>query len=453
MAARRSPRFALAPVLVLAPVLAAAPPAPFAAAQAELLGGAAPSPEAPETPIAVEADGPADAEIERRLGAIFAAVESLGDVRPSVRSGVVVLGGSAPDPAAAAEAERIAGRVEGVVTVVDRIDRAASAGESLAPGVERLRSRLRDLARALPSIAAGLALFALFSLAGALLARRRALFVRLAPNAFLAELAAQAVRLICVAAGAVVALEFMGATALLGAILGAAGILGLALGFAVRDTIENYVASVLLSLRRPFAPNDYVDVAGREGFVVRLTSRATVLLTPEGNHVRIPNALVFKSVILNYTHAPERRFEFALGVNADADLEAALELGARTLAALGFTLAKPVPGGWIEAVGDSSVILRFVAWIDQTGVDFLQARSEGIRLVKLALEEGGFELPEPIYRLRMEQGAAAGRSDAAAPAGPGAARDVARRGALEEKAAAERRGRGDDLLDADAPQE
>ena len=57
------------------------------------------------------------------------------------------------------------------------------------------------------------------------------------------------------------------------------------MGFAVRDTVENYIASVLLSVRNPFAVNDLVDIDGHEGNVVRLTLRATVLLSPEGNHI------------------------------------------------------------------------------------------------------------------------------------------------------------------------
>ena len=109
--------------------------------------------------------------------------------------------------------------------------------------------------------------------------------------------------------------------------LGAAGVAGLAVGFAVKDTIENYVASVMLSVRQPFRPNDHVVIDGKEGRVIRLTSRATVLMTLDGNHLRIPNGAVFKAVILNYTRNAERRFDFKLGVDADDDAQAAATLG------------------------------------------------------------------------------------------------------------------------------
>src|SRR3546814_8338036 len=73
----------------------------------------------------------------------------------------------------------------------------------------------------------------------------------------------------------------------------------------------------MLSLRQPFRANDHVVIEGHEGRVVRLTSRATILMTLEGNHLRIPNSTVFKAVILNYTRNPERRFDFELGIRSE----------------------------------------------------------------------------------------------------------------------------------------
>jgi len=81
---------------------------------------------------------------------------------------------------------------------------------------------------------------------------------RIAPNAFIAELYRQLVRLMFIVGALVIALDVMNATALISTILGAAGIIGLALGFAVRDTVENFIASIMLSIRQPFRPNDTV---------------------------------------------------------------------------------------------------------------------------------------------------------------------------------------------------
>ena len=111
----------------------------------------------------------------------------------------------------------------------------------------------------------------------------------------------------------------LGAGALLGAVLGGAGVVGLALGFAMKDTIENYVSSLMLSLRQPFRANDKVKIDDYEGRVVRLTTRATILMTDDGNHLRLPNSKVFKAVIVNYTRNPQRRFEFILQIDTKAD--------------------------------------------------------------------------------------------------------------------------------------
>ena len=90
---------------------------------------------------------------------------------------------------------------------------------------------------------------------GFAIARLRQPRDRFAPNAFIAEIYRQLVRLVFVLTGLVLALDVMNATALLSTILGAAGIIGLALGFAVRDTVENFIASIMLSIRQPFRPN------------------------------------------------------------------------------------------------------------------------------------------------------------------------------------------------------
>ena len=72
------------------------------------------------------------------------------------------------------------------------------------------------------------------------------------------------------------------------------------------------------------------------------------------------------------------------------------------VAALPFTLEMPGPDTIISAVGDSNIVLRIMAWIDQRDSDYGKARSLAIRAAKTALENAGFTLPEPIYRLRLD---------------------------------------------------
>ena len=124
-------------------------------------------------------------------------------------------------------------------------------------------------------------------------------------------------------------------------------------------------------------------------------------MTMDGNQLRIPNADVFKGVILNYSKNPERRFTFELGVDANDDPLAAIKVGLDAIHRLDFVLEKPKSIAIITNVGDSNILLEFQVWVDQSQTDFYKARSIAIRETKHALENEGFSLPEPIYRLRF----------------------------------------------------
>ncbi|MCB2049629.1 MAG: mechanosensitive ion channel [Novosphingobium sp.] len=373
---------------------------------------------APQQTIEAESGSDTDARIAQRITGIFGVLEPLAKVEVTVAQGVVTLRGKVPSTEDIDRAEQIASRVSGVVTVENRLRRDTSV-ESSVGALNSVSSRIAGLVKMLPLAGAALLVAAVIALFGYLLASLGMVWRRFTPNQFLAELIASAVRFVFVLGGIVVGLNMLGAGALLGAVLGGAGIIGIALGFAMRDTIENYVASILLSVRQPFRPNEWVVIDTHEGRVIRLTSRATILMTLDGNHLRIPNSSVFKAVILNYTRNPQRRFDFVLGIDADDDPTAARHLGADVLAGLDFVLDEPAPTARVEEVGDSNILIRFLGWIDQDKTDWYKARSRAIPAVKDALEQAGFAIPEPIYRLRFDPGAApvaAGKPAATEPA-------------------------------------
>lgn len=281
-------------------------------------------------------------------------------------------------------------------------------------------------------------------------------------NPFLDELIRTTTRWLLTLLGMLVALEILGATALLGALLGTAGVLGIALGFAFKDTLENYLAGILMSLRQPFAPNDHVVIDGNEGVVIGMTSRATILMTLDGNHLRLPNALVFRSVTLNYSRNPQRRFEFDVGIGVGDSIAEAQRVVVERLGQVDGVLADPPPRPQVVALGDWSVQLRFFGWIDQRTHDFLLVRSEAIRQAKRALDAAGIDMPEPTYRLARVGGAAAkevvGERRAAAiePAVAtlrGEVLDTRVQGDLDPSVAADRGALAGNLLDPAAPRE
>ncbi len=383
------------------PALAAALAALLAAAAAaqDLPGlGAGDAPEPPQRTIAQSHSPADDRALARRLREIYAQVEGLAGVEVEVGAGVVRLSGEVLSSGAREKAVKIAEALQGVVEVQQEIDESVDLDRRLRPVFADLRERGLDALVALPLFGVALAALAAFWLLGRALTLWEAPYRRISRNDFARDLLRQAVRGGAVLVGAVVALEILDATAIVAAVAGFAGLAGLALSFAFRDLAENYIASVLLSLRQPFLANEHVVIDGNEGHVVRLTSRATILINPDGNHVRLPNAAVFKATILNYSRNPRRRFDFDVGVAPDTDLGAALHLGIETLGRMPRVLDDPAPLGQVESLGDWSVALRFFGWIDQREADWGRARGEAMRVVKEAFDAAGVVMPEPTLR-------------------------------------------------------
>lgn len=418
------------------------------------------------TVISTDAAEGTDGAIGERLRQIFRELNGLEQTRVAVDSGVVTLSGSVTEPGDIDRARQIALRVDGVVAVQNNLQRDGNVSENLAPVLGRLSGRLEQAVQMLPLFAIALLIIISFWLLGSWVARAKSIWTRISPNSFLADLIATSVRLLLTLIGVIIALDLLGATTLLGAILGSAGVIGLAIGFAVKDTIDNYVSSIMLSIRQPFRANDHVVIGDREGRVIRLNSRATILMTLDGNHLRIPNNTVFKADILNYTRNPERRFDFILGVDAQDDPGEAIRIGTDRLRALPFVLSEPMPGARLEEVGDSSIILRFIGWVNQTETDWFKARTAAIRAVKMQLEDDGFGLPEPIYRIRFDSGSPLEivRSDPGSLQSGQAAKtrgpvlhenaDVSVENAIEEKVNDERaNSSAEDMLDSKRPVE
>ncbi|WP_417520850.1 mechanosensitive ion channel family protein [Marinobacter sp.] len=357
----------------------------------------------PTGTITLEPGAESDKLIAQRITSIFEQIPQFESLQVDVNSGVVALSGQIANEAQAQRALKLSERVEGAIAVDDRIVRTLDLQDNLNPLWDSLQNSLREWIRALPLLLVALAIFIIVAFAGHRLAGHTPLWSRITKNPFLAELAGHAVRLVTILLGLLLALNILGATALMGTLLGGAGVLGLAISFAVKDSMENYISSIMLSIRQPFRAQEHVLINDYEGVVVRLTSRSTVLMTLEGNHLRIPNATVFKAVILNYSRNPQRRFDFVLGVDAEDDPALAIQTGLAVLQQLDWVLNDPEPNGIIESVGDSNILIKFIAWIDQRESDYGKARSLSIRAAKNALETQGFTLPEPIYRLRFDQ--------------------------------------------------
>lgn len=390
---------------------------------------AVPGPDSAAADTTQEAPRAADAQVEARLQATFNEIDAFGRISVTVRNGVARLEGTVVDPQAAAEAERLAQEFEGVRYVENSVTAETDLADRVAPVVSRLEDYGTGFLEYLP---VGLIALVILLLTG-LIARwighwetnRR---FGLSPLAW--SLIYRSIQVVLVLIGLIVTFDLLGVTSLVGALLGTAGVAGLAVGFAFRDIIENYLAGVLMSIRQPFRVNDIVAIEEYEGRVVRLTARELVLLTFEGNHVRMPNATVFKNVLVNYMLNARRLVVFEVGVGAEEDLSRVQRLGTDTLAEMNGILEDPAPFARIVTLGDSSVTVRYHGWVDQSSTDFAKVQSESIRLVKAALDEAGVEMPEPTYRIvQVPMAGSDAKSEGTGPAS--SVRDQARTADVE----------------------
>jgi small-conductance mechanosensitive channel len=343
-----------------------------------------------------------DVALRERIDRILSQIESFDDLEVTVDAGVVHLTGQAYDSEVAEQAVELVRSLDGVIYVDNQVRDVTAVRARVSPALVDLRDRGRAIVDRLPLAVIGIVLVVVVWLLSGAIAR----FIsgRILPGRPLLEvLVTRIVRGVVVLGAIVLAFDLLGVSGMVGGVLGTVGVAGIAVGFAFQDIVENLLAGFMLGLQQPFAQNDVVRIGEHEGKVVRLTLRETVLMTLEGNHLRVPNAVVYKSASLNFTKNPLRRFDFTVGLGMDVVLADALALARETLLQVEGVLEDPGPSTIIDAIGDSAMQVRFYGWLDQRSHDFFAVRSESIRQIKRAFEAREYDMPEPIYRVQMSQ--------------------------------------------------
>lgn len=275
----------------------------------------------------------------------------------------------------------------------------STLGERLGFTFEKIRTRSLELLALSPLLLVALLLVFASSWLGRFVARRLHWLRLHTENPYMAGVLRALVRSLITLAGVLLALDLLNATTLVGAVLGSAGMVGLVMGFAFKDIAENYIASVLLSMRRPFSPGDHVRIDAHEGKVMALTSRATMLMTLDGNELRLPNSLVFKAVTLNFSSNPRRRFGFEVTIDGAESIWDARGLALSQIASVPGVLEEPGPSCGVKEYGPGGVVLQLNAWVDQRESDLGRTRSEAIRRVKGEFGRAGIEGPRTVHHV------------------------------------------------------
>jgi len=295
-----------------------------------------------------------------------------------------------------------------VSRVENRIALSTHLKDRFAVALQAVGDKLVRLLAATPLLVIAVGIIFLAAWIGRVFSRRTKWWLgRMhSANPYMEGLVQRIVQWLIMLAGVLIALDLLGASSLVGAVLGSAGVAGLVLGFAFKDIAENYVAGILLSLRRPFSPGDHVLIDRvHEGKVVALTSRATLLMTMDGNQVALPNALVFRSVVLNFSENPKRRFDFLVPLDPSGSVGEAQRQGLAALQKVEGVLADPPPYALVNEYLLDRLNVQYFGWVDQTRNGVQRVRSEAMRVVKRALDDHGVRragTPAPVAAVPPE---------------------------------------------------
>ena len=204
--------------------------------------------------------------------------------------------------------------------------------------------------------------------------------------------------------GTYIVLRVSGLTQLALTVVGGTGLVGLAVGIAFRDITENFLASIFLSMQRPFETGDLVEVSGVTGYVQQLNVRTTILMALDGNLVQIPNASVYKSNLRNFTTNSSRRDQFDVGIGYDDAINEAQEIALQVLTDHPAVLSEPEPLVLVDSLGKATVNLRVYFWINGREHSLVKVRSSVIRQVKRAFQNHGISMPDEAREVVFPQG-------------------------------------------------
>jgi small conductance mechanosensitive channel len=183
------------------------------------------------------------------------------------------------------------------------------------------------------------------------------------------------------------------------AILGAAG---LAIGLALKDTLSNIGAAVVILVFRPFKVGDYINAGGAEGTVDKISLFTTTISPVDNRLIIVPNAAIAGGNITNFSSKPVRRVDHAVGIGYGDDIKKAKDVMYAVIEKSKHTLSDPAPLVAVTDLGDSSVNFTVRAWVKSA--DYWDAYFEIIEEVKLALDEAGISIPFPQMDVHMDKG-------------------------------------------------
>lgn len=183
-------------------------------------------------------------------------------------------------------------------------------------------------------------------------------------------------------------------------LLAGAGFMGIVIGLAAQETLGNVISGILMMFSRPFEIGDWIELGDYSGIVEDISVINTRLETFDGEVVSVPNQMVSSSAINNISRRGKYRVKRSVGIDYEADPVKAREIAEEELENYDLIADDPAPRAMVEELGDSSVNLTLLFWIDDpTPRKRRQATNDIITSVKKRYEEAGIGIPFPHREL------------------------------------------------------
>ncbi len=177
----------------------------------------------------------------------------------------------------------------------------------------------------------------------------------------------------------------------LSAIWGAAGIAGVAIGFAAQTSVSNIISGVFVLTEGTIKIGDFISVGDVSGIVDNVNLLSVRVHTLDNQMVRIPNSTVINSNLTNFSFHPKRRFTFSVSIAYEMDMEKALAALEKAPSLCPTVLKDPAPAVWYDGFGDSGINLTAAVWFKSS--DLVATKNAMYIAIKKVFDEAGIEIP------------------------------------------------------------
>ncbi|MDR5657111.1 mechanosensitive ion channel family protein [Halodesulfurarchaeum sp. HSR-GB] len=181
-----------------------------------------------------------------------------------------------------------------------------------------------------------------------------------------------------------------------------AGALALAVGFAARDLIANFVAGIFILQDKPFVVGDWIEWNDKSAVVRDIELRVTKLDTFDNELVTVPNSELAGNAVFNNVANDRRRIAVGFGIGYGDDIQEARAAILEEAAQIDAVLQDPEPSAPVVELGDSAVVLSGRVWIDPQEHGYGGVRAQFVEAVKERFDEAGIDMPYPTNELTGE---------------------------------------------------